>query len=139
MPYLKRKRRNDKEVWRLYQVAIAEGIPASVVGGDGRLYDMHGWAGDVIKAELLGMRWLEYVEPEDLPRVLRWLKHGRNGTAIYYRGVCPGNHACQCALCKLNGETLHLLTGASIASEALLPAPDCLAEALPPPDKRINT
>jgi hypothetical protein len=134
MPHSKNRKRNDDSIWRLFGVAIAEGIPASIVAADGRLYDMHGWEGDSIKSELLGYRWLEYIDVRDVSRVRHWLKRAANGSTVWYRGVCPGNHSCECALCKLNGDGLRLITGLAVPSEAMLPAAACWVDddATPP-------
>lgn len=95
---------------------------------------MYGWPGDSIKHELLGMRWLEYVDVRDTKRLLRWLGCGANGETIKYRGVGPGGYECECALCKLNGEHLRLITGVIRESHVMLPAPACVADGATPPE-----
>lgn len=69
-----------------------------------------GW-GVASGSEVLGHRWLEYVEPEDVPRVLAWFRTRDYGPMVFDAVEFGTLNPCRIALVKFTFGDVHLCFG----------------------------
>lgn len=82
----------DAEVLSLARAAMNRGINVSIFDDSGRLlWFSAGWHDEVgpmaNPAEVLGLRWLEFVHPDDHPIARVWIAAGE-GATVHFRCLC---------------------------------------------------
>ena len=69
--------------------AAATGCKVSIITRTGHAIVSANWAADQIEEwdALRGLRWHEFIHPDDLPRLIAWLAEPTAGAPIVYRGI----------------------------------------------------
>lgn len=104
---------SDEALRDLFCKACAHKYAASLMRPDAYCLDMCGWDGDQLKAELLGFRWHEFIDPQDMPRVKLWILDADAPNPCTYRGLDPTSNGrmYDIAVSKVSSPGLRLIIG----------------------------
>lgn len=90
-----------------YHRAVRLGLKACIVSRCGYVWVFAPAWGQINSTEVLGHRWLEYVQPYEVAGLLRWLRGRRPGPKVFDAVEFGTLRACRLALVKVDfGDTL---------------------------------